>query len=386
MLDKSRRKDGIHCSNGPWSCLAPNVRTKNRVLVIFMVMSVCCVEEVKSSARCQSPSYPRWSFDASHIFPQDQGLARPEDGKGLPDGRLVVADERVGLRLIEQDGSHRSFGRFVEAGYLHTLPKPAGGAQAVFLEHDTHHLLVGDIYTGKIYRVDTRTEETRLIYDHPYGVNSVYRDRKGTIWFTQSTSNTEDRGKEDLWASVNLPVPTGAVFKLPGSGDTFAEKAEEVVGNLYFANGITLDRTETFLYVSESMMDRVLRFRVDIENGSVSEREVYQNVYVPDNVAIDADNNLWIASFVGNKVIVVDHTCHTVHTVFQATSTSHSAFFDEWSKRSHLGQPRNEALTPEAFNPLPNFLTGLFFSPNFDTVYFTGLGKGILTYAMPKDR
>ncbi|MCA9500537.1 MAG: SMP-30/gluconolactonase/LRE family protein [Nitrospira sp.] len=349
-------------------------------------MSVCRVEEVQSSSLCQSPGFPQWTFDQSHIFPQDRPLARPEDGKALPDGRLVVADERYGLVLIEGDDFHRPFGRFVEAGYVHTPPDPAGGVQAVFLEHDTRHLLVGDIYTGKIYRVDTQTEETRLIYDHPYGVNSVYRDRKGTIWFTQSTNNTDDRGKDDLWASVNLPVPTGAVFKLSESGDKSSEKAEEVVSNLYFANGITFDKTEKYMYVSESMMDRVLRFRVDVENGLVSEREVYQNVYVPDNLAIDRDNNLWIASFAGNKVIVVDNTCRAVHTVFQATSTSHSAFLDEWTKRSHLGQPRNAVLTPKSFDPLPNFLTGLFFSHNFDTVYFTGLGNAILSYAMPTGR
>jgi len=363
-----------------------DAHTIQRLLLVWLVMSVCSVEEVKSSSLCQSPGFPRWIFDQSHIFPKDRPLARPEDGKALPDGRLVVADERYGLVLIEGDGSHRPFGRFIEAGYVHTPPEPAGGAQAVFLEHDARHLLVGDIYSGKIYRVDTQNEETRLIYDHPYGVNSVYRDRKGTIWFTQSTNNPEDRGKKDLWASVNLPVPTGAIFKLPGSGDDFNEKAEEVVGNLYFANGITLDKTETYLYVSESMMDRVIRFRVDVEKGTLSKREDYQTVSVPDNLAIDADNNLWIASFTGNRVIVVDHTCHTVRTVFHATSKRHAVFFDEWIKRSHLGQPRGELLIPEVWEPLPNFLTGLFFSPHFDSVYFTGLGNAILKYAMPKDQ
>ena len=69
-----------------------------------------------------------------------------------------MADERYGLVLIEGDGSHRPFGRFVEEGYVHIPPDPAGGGQAAFLEHDT-----------RIYRVDIQTEEMRLIYDHPYG-------------------------------------------------------------------------------------------------------------------------------------------------------------------------------------------------------------------------
>ena len=182
------------------------------------------------------------------------------------------------------------------------------------------------------------------------------------------------------------PDATGAVFKLLGSGNELAQKAEEVVGNLYFANGITFDRAETYMYVSESTMDRVLRFRVDVQKGTVSDREVYQTVYGPDNLAIDIDDNLWIASFFGNQVLAVDHTCQSVHKVFRADSKSHTAFLGKWVKRSHLGLPRGELLTPNAHEPLPNFLTGVFFSPNSDTVYITGLGDVILKYVISKDK
>lgn len=348
------------------------------------VLIISSVTEARSASLCESPAFLQWSFDESRLIPRDRGLARPEDGKALAHGRLVVADERMGLRLIEKDGSHRPFGRFAEAGYSHARPNPAGGIQAVFLEQDAQHLLVGDIYTGKIYRVNTETEETRVIYDHPFGVNSVYRDRKGTIWFTQSTNNTEDRGKEDLWAAVNKPMPTGAVFKLAGFGDELAEKAEEVASDLYFANGIMFDRTERYMYVSESMMDRVLRFTVDVEKASISERETYQSIFVPDNLAVDADNNLWVASFAGNEVLVVEPECRTVRSVFHATSPTHTAFADEWVKRSHLGQSLGDLIKPGVWEPLPNFLTGLFFSEHFDAVYITGLGNAILQFPMPR--
>jgi hypothetical protein len=92
-------------------------------------MSVCSVEEVKSSSLYQSPGFPHW---ISHIFPKDRLLARPEDGKALPNGCLV-ADERYGLVLIEGDASHRPFGRFTETGYIHKPPELAGGAQPVLL-------------------------------------------------------------------------------------------------------------------------------------------------------------------------------------------------------------------------------------------------------------
>ena len=356
-----------------------------RFVLAMVVMSLGCVDEVRSASLCQSQGFPRWTFDESHVFPPDRGLARPEDGKALPDGRLVVADERYGFLVIDQNGSYRPFGQFKKAGYSHKPPESPGAPNGVFLEHDKRHLLVGDVYTGMIYRVDTETEETKLIYDHPYGVNSVYRDRQGTTWFTQSTNNSEENGKGGLWAAGNRPIPTGAVWRLPGHGNEFAQQAEEVVSNLYLANGITMDKTETYMYVSESMMNRVLRFRVDTDRGVASDRENYQMVYMPDNVAIDAHNNLWIASHVENTVIVVDQTCHTVHTVFQATSKSHATYVDQWVTASHLGQPLRALKTPDASKPLPDFLTGLFFSPQGDTVYFTAFGNAIFRYVLPKD-
>ena len=242
-----------------------------------------------------------------------------------------------------------------------------------------------DIFTGKVFRVNTQTEESRLIYDHPYGVNSIYRDRRGTLWFTQSTNNGRENAKKGLWAATDLSIPTGAIFKLSGSGDQFASEAEEVVGSLYLANGIMADNSEQFLYVSESMMDRVLRFRLDIETGTLSDRETYQLVPVPDNLAIDANNNLWIVSFFANQVSVVDHQCRSLHTVFHPRSQKRDAALDEWVKRSHLGQPRLELLTSDTGNPLPITLTGLFFSPNQEAVYFTGLGTVILKFNLPSD-
>ncbi len=209
-------------------------------------------EKSSQSSICQPQAYPQWTFKPLNLFPKDQPLARPEDGRALPDGRLIVADQRHGLLLIEKDGSHHPFGNFKKAGYVHNPPDSPAAPNGVFLEHDGRHILMVDIFTGKVFRVNTETEETRLIYDHPYGVNSIYRDRTGTIWFTQSTHNPEERGEEDLWAATNLSIPTGAIFKLPGSGDDFAARAEEVVSNLYLANGIMADNSEKFMYVSDA--------------------------------------------------------------------------------------------------------------------------------------
>ena len=84
---------------------------------------------------------PVWTFDASQIFPADRTLARPEDGVALADGRLIVADQEVGLRLVEKDGSSQPFGDLAGAGYAHRPPERHGAVNGISLEPGGTHLL-----------------------------------------------------------------------------------------------------------------------------------------------------------------------------------------------------------------------------------------------------
>ncbi len=348
----------------------------------LVLLAVACggVSDRTSSDEQSCPSFPQWTYDAARVFPADGSLLRPEDGTALPDGRLVVADEAMGLRLIESDGSHRPFGEFASIGYTHNPPGFPGGTNGVTLDNDGVHVLVADIYTGMIYRVNSETETVTVVYDHPYGVNSVHRDRTGAIWFTQSTDNTPEDGVAGLFADINLSVPTGALFRLPGSGAEMSAQAETMVEGIHFANGLTFDNPQEYLYVAETMLDRVLRYRVDVDAGTVSDRMVYATVLTPDNVEMDADDNLWVASPLTNSVIVVDGQCGSLHTVFHAASEGNSRGSAEWVRRSHLGEGRLELFTPELWEPLPGALTGIFWSSDGETTYFGGLGNALLRY------
>ena len=132
---------------------------------------------------------------------------------------------------------------------------------------------------------------------------------KARCGLPQSTNNSEENGYEGLWESSNVPTPTGAIWTLQGSGNEFAQHPEEMAKNLYLANGLTMDRSEEFLFVSESMMDRILRFRVEVNSVALSDRETYHLVPIPDNLAIDKENNLWVASPMAYQISVIDHRC-----------------------------------------------------------------------------
>lgn len=347
------------------------------VISTFISASSFAQSANASNANCRPAAFPSFTFSESNIFPEDRSLRHPEDGKALANGSIIVGDEEFGLRIIDKTGKSRPFGKFKDAGWVHNPPKVVAGPNGMFMENDGLHLLLADVYSGKIYRVDTRTEETRMIYDHPYGINSVIRDSKGTIWFTQSAKNS---GPDEMWGSINRPVDSGAVFYVRGSGDQVKLTAIEAAANIYFANGIALDKAEKYLYVAETMMDRVLRYKIDVSNVALTERETYQSVMTPDNLAFDQYGNLWIASPISNKIFAVDNKCRSLHTVFEAQSVGNARIQNEWIVRSRFGKPLLELLGPELPQPLPGVLTGMFWSRDSKTFYITGLGNAILKF------
>ena len=358
----------------------PSRVTILKKLVFSLLLMSLFVSNIfsQTNTTCQSAVFPSLTFNESQIFPKDGSLKHPEDGRALADGRIVVGDEESGLRIIEKDGKSRAFGKFKQIGWIHRPPENTAGPNGVFMEKDGRHLLLADVYGGKIYRVDTDTEDVKMIYQHPFGINSVIRDSKGTIWFTQSAKNLPEKGAADLFAAVNQPVNSGAVFYLKSSGDEFETKAEAAAANIYFANGIALDREEKYLYVAETMMDRVLRFEIDVDKKTLTRRETYQSVLTPDNLAFDKDGNLWIASPVSNKVFAVDKKCRSLHTIFSAASESNAKAQDEWMEQSRLGKPLLGIFAPNLWKPLPAAVTGMFWSPDHKTLYITGLGNAIL--------
>ena len=330
-----------------------------------------------SAQRCTPAGFPSLTFNESNVFPIDKSLKRPEDGKALPGGRIVVGDEDHGLRIIEKDGKHRPFGKFKEAGYENAPPEKSAASNGIFLETDGKHLLVADIYTGYIYRVNVKTEATEVIYRHRYGVNSILRDAQGAIWFTQSADNTIETGPMSMYAAIDKPAPSGAVFRLEKGADIAARVAYDI----YFANGIAMTKDGKRLFVSETMMDRVLTFEID-GYGKLVNRSTYANVMTPDNLMTDASDNLYIASAISNSVLAVDAKCGSVHRVFSAPSSSNTIAQHYWAVNSRTGQPILPLLGPDTFAPLPGILTGMFFSKDGKTFYVTGLGNAVLRFEM----
>lgn len=318
------------------------------------------------------------SFDTQKIFPADRSLARPEDGVALPDGRVVVGDQITGLRLLSSDGTSRSFGRFVQAGYLHRPPEVVGAPNGVTLEPTGTHILVSDVYRGGIYRVEIATEATERIYQHPFGVNTARRDRVGGIWFTQSTRNRPEHGEQELFRSVGLPTPDGALFYLPPSKGGQPPAPVLLVDRLLFANGVALDETAGHLFVAETTGNRVLRYRMDTAAGRVTDRTVLLDVSHPDNLELDRQQRLWIASPVRSEIVVYDLGSRTSRSVFRISTAKSEQRIEAIEARIRNGESWVDLIAPELWEPGPGLITGIILPAAEGPVYLSGLGNALI--------
>jgi sugar lactone lactonase YvrE len=358
--------------------LAPLPRGASVLGWLGLALAGACTPSSDRLAVEAAASLPVWAWDSTFVFPADGSLLRPEDGVQLPDGRLIVADQAHGLRLIELDGSHRPFGTMLTAGYRHRPPAHAGGANGVSLEPSGRHVLVADIFDGAIYRVELATGAAERVYRNRYGINTAVRDSRGAIWFTQSAHNTPEAGEARIWAAVDIPAPEGALYRLAPRNGGHGADADLMVDSLYFANGIAIDEARGLLYLAETVGGRVWRYRVDLDAGRLSDPEVLVDGIGPDNLELDDQGRLWIAMPLGNGVMVVEPATGERRIVFQSLTPAQQDVLAEFIRRGEAGLSRMELFTPDSWAPLPGPLTGIILGRDDQPVYLTGLGGALV--------
>lgn len=216
-------------------------------------------------------------MDMSEVKTMGTGIVRPEGVMAIDDGSLVTADARGQCARIDQTGRTTFFG-------------DVGGLPNGICIDTEGRCIIANIGNGQVQSLALNGVHEVLLTEaggrKMPAPNFPYMDFKGRLWVSNSTAN------DNIEAALRKPVPDGCVVVL--------EKGQTriVADGIYFANGLTLDKAEGYLYVAQTMKRNVLRYKIDT-SGSLGPGEVYGpkslgDLGFPDGIAFDDAGNLWV--------------------------------------------------------------------------------------------
>ena len=303
-------------------------------------------------------------LDLNDLTYTGHDLVRPESVLAQPNGTLWTSDGRGGVTRINPDGSQQ----FID-GLGGT--EPNGLAMT-----DDGSLIVANLGQSKVQKLhpdlqveDLLTEVDGVSITTP---NFVFLDSRKRLWISVMTR------EHHWWPAAAAPRPDGYIVLLDEKGPRI------VADGLFLTNEVRLDAAEEYLYVVETIMNHMLRFRVQAD-GSLTDKEIFGPTNLGTGAAIDGftfdiEGNLWVTLVLRNGLGIIT-TDGDYHVVFEDPREDVLKSFEE-KIASGTAEPNDMAM---AAGPRLQFITSLAFGgPDLRTAYLGSLGMSTLpTFQSP---
>jgi hypothetical protein len=115
-----------------------------------------------------------------------------------------------------------------------------------------------------------------------------------------------------------------------------------------------------------------------VDTGALSDRRELASIVGPDNVELDEQGHLWVASPIQSALIVIDPETGDMRTAFRESTPESEAIVTEWSRRAAAREGALELFTPVLWGRLPGAATGVILTPGDGPVYVTSLGDALV--------
>jgi len=243
------------------------------------------------------------------------GLDHPECVAVHPDGTVWAGGEGGQIYKISEDGKNIKEVT-TTGGFILGIAFSPGGDSLAICDLNNHCLWKLNIKSLELNKLSEGAD------GHFFNIpNYPVFDNSGNLYVSESGAFREVSGK---------------VLKFTPDG------SESIWHNgpFNFANGLALDKDQTYLYIVSSWLPGVERVKIN-PDGTAGERSVYCTLpeTVPDGIAFDDEENLLVSCYTPNKIfrITKDRTA--------------TVLFEDWEAHT-LSNPTNTAFGGENFDQL----------------------------------
>jgi sugar lactone lactonase YvrE len=240
------------------------------------------------------------AWDRGHV--EKFGTLPP--GSAGPEGLTVDRHGNVYVTTFAPTAPAGTLGQlyvFDDDGHLIRHVGVSGSSSALLglaFHPITNELLILDFGASKVLRVDPFTGASTVFSSVPVdptlgsGLNALTFDAQGNVYVSDSFQGIiwkigQGGGAPLAWVNDPLLRTTGT----PPFG----------------ANGVEFNNEATALFVANTGDDRIIR--IPVNAGAPGTPAVFVNsINGADGIAIDEDDNIWVAANQSDEIVVVDKT------------------------------------------------------------------------------
>lgn len=216
---------------------------------------------------------------------------------------------------FNSDGALGGYGElFVfapDGSFLKNFPVAGSSPHLIGLVYQgsSNSLLVADLGKGVVWKVDPKTQKTSIFMQAPSvnggspGLNALTIDKSGNVY-------TSDSFQGVIWKNGPSGGTPTAWYSPAGQNDLLLPTANdnEPLIPPFGANGIEFNNEGTVLYAMNTAYHSIVKIPVNPDGSAGTGTVFTTGLNAPDGLAVDANDNLWVAANQGDEIVVVDPT------------------------------------------------------------------------------